>query len=107
MTVRVRPASGARLVYVGNAVRAAGYRLGGFLTFTPERDHETRAIEQAMKSASVLVIDAEVADRLPPARLEAWLASGAPPIVIAPHADGVCSRADPAERVRIQLGLES
>jgi hypothetical protein len=107
MTARVPHAPEAPLVFVGNAVRAAGYRLGGFVTLTPERDHEARAIEQAMKAASVIVIDAEVADRLPPARLEAWLASGAPPIVIATHADGTCSRADPAERVRLQLGLES
>ncbi len=71
----------APLVFVGNAVRAAGYRLGDFAT--------------------------DVAERLPPARLEAWLARGAPPLVIAPRADGTCSRADPAERVRIQLGLEA
>ena len=93
-------------MFVGNAVRAAGYRLGDFVTVTPERGHETRAVEQAMATASVVVIDADVAERLPPARLESWLARGAPPIVIAPHPDGTCSRADPAERVRIQLGLE-
>lgn len=97
----------ARLAFVGDAVRAAGYRLGDFFTVTPERGHETQAVEQAMAAASLVVIDADVAERLPPARLETWLARGAPPIVIAPHADGTCSRADPAERVRIQLGLEA
>lgn len=107
MTARARHASDAPLVFVGNEVRAAGYRLGGFVTVTPERDHEARAVEQAMKVASVVVIDADVAERLPPARLDTWLASGAPPIVIAPHADGTSSGADPAERVRVQLGLEA
>jgi len=57
---------------------------------TPERGHETQAVEQAMAAASVVVIDADVAERLPPARLEAWLARGAPLIVIAPRADGTC-----------------
>jgi hypothetical protein len=106
MTARAHHASNGPLVFVGNAVRAAGYRLGDFVTVTPARGHETRAVEQAMEAASVVVIDADVAERLPPAHLESWLARGAPPLVIAPHADGTCSRADPAERVRIQLGLE-
>ena len=100
-------ASDAPLVFVGNAVRAAGYRLGDFATVTPERGQETRAVEQALAVASVVVVDPEVAERLPPARLEAWLARGAPPVVLAPHADGSCSRADPAQRVRVQLGLEA
>lgn len=107
MTARVPHALDAPLVFVGQAVRAAGYRLGDFVTLVPERGHETRAVEQAMAAASVVVIDADVAERLPPARLEGWMARGAPPIVIAPHADGSCSHADPAERVRIQLGLEA
>jgi hypothetical protein len=107
MTARPARALDAPLVFVGRAARAAGYRLGDFVTLTPERGQETRAVEQAMAAASVVVIDPDVAERLPPARLEAWLARGAPPIVIAPHADGSCSRADPAERVRIQLGLEA
>lgn len=105
MTTTAGPRSS--LVFVGNAVRAAGYRLAGFGTVCPEREHETAAIEQAMRTAAIVVIDAEVAERLPPVRLETWLASGAPPMVIAPHPDGCCSRADPAERVRIQLGLEA
>jgi hypothetical protein len=107
MTSGAPHAFDAPLVFVGNAVRAAGYRLGDFATVTPERGHETRAVEQALAVASVVVIAADVAERLPPARLEAWLARGAPPLVIAPRADGTCSRADPAERVRIQLGLEA
>ena len=93
-------------VFVGNAVRAAGYRLGGFATLTPEHGQEVAAVERALKDASVVVIDAETADALPAARLERWLAGGSPPVAIAPRADGTSSRADPAERVRIQLGLE-
>lgn len=107
MTAPARHAFDAPLVFVGNAVRAAGYRLGDFVTVTPEPGQETRAVAQAMAAASVVVIDADVAERLSPARLETWLARGTPPIVIAPHADGTCSRADPAERVRIQLGIEA
>ena len=95
------------LVFVGNAVRAAGYRLGGFATVTPEPGNEVAAVERALKEGAIVVIDADTAESLPPARLERWLASGAPPVAIAPHADGTCSRTDPAERVRVQLGLEA
>jgi len=95
------------LVFVGNAVRAAGYRLGGFATVTPEPGQEVTAVERALKVGAIVVIDADIAESLPPARLERWLASGAPPVAIAPHSDGTCSRTDPAERVRVQLGLEA
>ena len=95
------------LVFVGNAVRATGYRLGGFVTISPERGQEAAAVERALKVGAIVVIDADTAESLPPARLERWLADGAPPVAIAPNADGTASRADPAERVRVQLGLEA
>lgn len=94
-------------LFVGNAVRAAGFRLAGFATLTPERGHEAATIEAARHAASLLVLDADVADRIPAARLDAWLVAGTPPMVIAPGADGAVSRADPAERARVQLGLDA
>ena len=94
-------------LFVGNAVRAAGFRLAGFATLTPAREHEVAAIEAARQASSLLVLDADVAERIPPARLDAWLVAGAPPVVIAPGPDGAVSRADPAERVRAQLGLDA
>lgn len=99
--------AGAQLLYVGDAARAAGYRLGGFATLTPATGQEAAAIEQAMRQASIVVLDADIAERLPRARLEAWLAGGSPPFLIAPRSDGTSSALDPAERVRIQLGLDA
>jgi vacuolar-type H+-ATPase subunit F/Vma7 len=98
---------GLHLIYVGSAVRAAGYRLGGFVTLTPEQGQEGPAVESALRQASIVVLESQVAERLPRARLESLLAAGSPPIVIAPHPDGTSSALDPAERVRIQLGLEA
>lgn len=95
------------LVFVGNAVRAAGFRLAGFRTLTPEREREIADIEAARQASDLVVLDADVAERIPPARLDAWLVAGAPPVVIAPRADGSVSPADPAERVRVQLGLDA
>jgi len=95
------------LMFVGDAVHAAGNRLAGFATLTPDRGHEIAAVERALHDASLVVLDPALAEALPAARLERWLARGAPPVVIALHADGRCSPADPAERVRLQLGLDA
>jgi vacuolar-type H+-ATPase subunit F/Vma7 len=95
------------LVFVGDDVRAAGYRLGGFITLAAEPGHEVAAVEHALRTGAVVVLDPDVAEAVPPARLEHLLARGTPPVVIAPRADGSCSRADPAERVRVQLGMDA
>jgi vacuolar-type H+-ATPase subunit F/Vma7 len=93
--------------FVGNAVRAAGFRLAGFHTLSPASGQEVVAIEAVRPASSLLVIDADVAERIPAARLHAWLIEAAPPVAIAPRADGAASRADPAERARAQLGLDA
>ncbi len=95
------------LVFVGSAVRAAGYRLGGFTTLTPEAGHEVATVERALKSGAIVVLDPALVEALPAARLQRWLAHGVPPVVIAPVADGTSSPADPSERVRLQLGLDA
>lgn len=96
----------APLVYVGSEVRAAGYRLGGFRTLTPATA-DADAVERALRDAAVVVLEAAYAERLPRARVERWLAAGTPLVMIAPHDDGAASPLDPAERVRVQLGLEA
>jgi vacuolar-type H+-ATPase subunit F/Vma7 len=101
-------AAAAPLVYIGGAVRAAGYRLAGFATVTPRaEDSDAAAIEAAMRGAAVVVVAAEVAERIPRARMEKWLAAGPPLVIIAPRSDGSLSAHDPAERVRVQLGIEA
>ncbi len=95
------------LVFVGDAVHAAGYRLGGFTTLAPIPGSELAAVEQALYSAAVVVLDAAVAEALPASRLEHWLERGTPPVVVALRADGSPSPADPAERVRLQLGIDA
>jgi vacuolar-type H+-ATPase subunit F/Vma7 len=107
-TAAAAAAAAAPLVYVGGATRAAGYRLAGFATVTPgDEGSDTAALEEAMRGAAVVVVEANVADRIPRARMEKWLAAGPPLVVIAPRSDGSLSAHDPAERVRVQLGIDA
>lgn len=94
------------LAFIGDPLRCAGFRLAGFTTWSPAPGGETAALEAALAAAQAVFIGAEVASRLPRARLDAALATGTPPLAILPDDAGMPSALDPAERVRTQLGLE-
>lgn len=94
------------LAFIGDPLRCAGFRLAGFAVWSPAPGAETAALEAALAAAQAVFITAEIASRLPRARLDAVLAAGTPPVAILPGDDGKPSALDPAERVRAQLGLE-
>lgn len=94
------------VAYLGDAVTAAGFRLAGVRTWSPEVDEEAAALAQARAQAGVVLLAADLAARLPRAELEAALAALKPLVAIVPLADGRISPLDPAERVRALLGLE-
>jgi vacuolar-type H+-ATPase subunit F/Vma7 len=96
----------AALAYVGDAVNAAGFRLAGARVFSPAPGEEAPALAQARSAAKVVLLSGEVAAALPRGELEAALAALQPLVAIVPASGGKVSPADPAERVRAQLGLE-
>lgn len=96
----------AVLAYVGDAVRAAGFRLAGAHVFAPAPGAELEALEQARATAQVVLLSPAVALRLPRAELEAAMIALQPMVAIVPE-NGTLSSADPAARVRAQLGLEA
>jgi vacuolar-type H+-ATPase subunit F/Vma7 len=100
-------ASGAPipLAYVGTRLDAAGFRLQGALALAPSPGQEPAALAEAMRAASVVLLAADVAERLPPALLEEALRGLAPLVAIVPQARRGASVRDPAERVRHVLGL--
>jgi vacuolar-type H+-ATPase subunit F/Vma7 len=93
------------LAYVGDAVTAAGFRLAGARVFSPAPGAEAAALAQARGAADVVLLSAQVAEALPRGELEAAQAALQPLLAIVPKG-GTISPADPAERVRAQLGLE-
>lgn len=98
-------ASRMALAYVGDAVTAAGFRLAGARVFSPAPGAEGEALAQARATAEVVLLSAQVAAALPRGELEVAQAALQPLLAILPEG-GEISPADPAERVRAQLGLE-
>jgi vacuolar-type H+-ATPase subunit F/Vma7 len=94
------------IAYVGNAVEAAGFRLAGARVFSPPAGGEAAALAKARTAARVVLLSAEAAEAIPRADLDAALAALQPLTAIVPRRGGELSAADPAERVRAQLGLE-
>src|SRR5512137_1814003 len=94
----------AALAYVGDAIEAAGFRLAGARTYVPAPGGEEAALARARAAAQVVLLSAAVAEALPRVPLDAALAAQQPLLVIVPDRDGRISPADPAERVRAQLG---
>ena len=95
----------AALAYVGDAVRAAGFRLAGARVFSPVPGEEAAALAQARGEAHVVLLSVAVAAALPRGEREAAQAALQPLVAIVPDS-GEVSPFDPAERVRAQLGLE-
>ena len=96
----------APFAYIGNALEAAAWRLAGAAAFAPDAGDETLALKQASRAAEVVLLEAQVAARLPPAVLEAALARVSPLVAIVPDTNTAPLPIDPPERVRRQLGLE-
>jgi hypothetical protein len=63
-------------VFLGDEVSAAGYRLGGALVRTPLPGAELSVFEWACLAAPLVLVTAEVAARLPQARLARAVAAG-------------------------------
>lgn len=95
----------ATFAYVGDALDAAGMRLAGARVWTPAPGGEATAVREARAAADVVLLTAVVAERLPRAELDAALQAARPFTLLIPEASRP-SAADPAERVRAQLGLE-
>jgi vacuolar-type H+-ATPase subunit F/Vma7 len=94
------------IAYVGDAVTAAGFRLAGALVFSPPPGGEAAALAQARAAARVVLLSGQAAEAIPRADLDAALAALQPLTAIVPGHGSELSAADPAERVRAQLGLE-
>jgi len=92
--------------YVGNAIDSAGFRLIGAQCWTPVAGAERTCFEAARRDADALFLATEVAERLPRGELDAALAASRPLIVLVPRPGAEPSLLDPAERARVQLGLE-
>jgi vacuolar-type H+-ATPase subunit F/Vma7 len=94
-------------VYLGDEVSAAGYALAGVRARTPEPDGEAAALAAARAEATLVLVSAAVAARIPEETMRAACLALAPLTLIVPDLTGGAPLPDIAARLRRELGLEA
>lgn len=97
----------AGIVFIGDEVAAAGWRLAGAAARVPESGQEGEALAAALEDAALVLVSADAAARIPEARLRAALRRVAPVTVVVPDLRDAVPYPDVAARMKRQLGIES
>ena len=92
-------------VYIGDEVSACGYRLAGLETHVPADNNLPAELDSIIKDATLVLLSADIAGRLPDDQRERLLARVKPPVVVVPDVRGHAQLADMATRLRKQLGV--
>ncbi len=91
--------------FIGDALTAAGFRLAGARVAVPDPGHEGQLFQQACEDADLVLVTAEIAERIPAKVLREASLSGEPLVLVVPDARGRAAPPDPAAGLRRQLGL--
>lgn len=96
------------LIFVGDRLTAAGFRLAGIASFAPEPDRLVERIEAERKRCKVLAVTAATYAALPDKLARALRQSDAPMLAVLPDMDGATGARPPDmdEAVRRALGIE-
>lgn len=97
----------SRLVFIGDEVAAAGWRLAGVDARACEPGSEAPALAGALEEAQLVLVSAEVAARIPEPQLRAALRRLTPVTVVVPDLREAVPYPDVAARMKRQLGIES
>ena len=92
--------------YIGDEVSAAGFRLAGARVTVPSEGDEATALAAARASATLILISAEIATRIPSRDLATAQAALAPLTLIVPDLKEEIPMTDLATTLRTELGLE-
>lgn len=95
----------ARVTFIGDAVSAEGFRLGGAEVVTPQPGDEEAALNLALGQADLVLITAEQAARVPEALLARARSGLSPLFLVVPDCLGRHAPEDAADRLRRQLGM--
>lgn len=99
------PAMTSPIVFLGDEVSAAGFRLAGVAVQVPLEGAEQQALAEAASSAELVLLTAALARRLPPALLERYQSGARPLLGIVPDINGGVWPADLAADIRRHLGI--
>lgn len=92
-------------VFIGDEVSASGFRLAGMRIRVPQDDDLLTTLQWACEQAPLVLISANIAQQLPAAELDKFLAQVSPPVVIVPDVRSEAKLPDIAYRLRQQLGM--
>jgi len=95
----------AGIIFIGDEVAAAGFRLAGARVSVPQPGEEAAALAEARETADLVLIGAEVAARLPQATVRNAVAAPVPLVLVVPDVRGRVTLPDPAAILRGQLGV--
>lgn len=100
-------AAAPKVVYLGDEVSAAGYRLAGAEVHSPPPHEATAALQRARAQALLVLLSAAVAAAVNEAALRQALAALKPLVLVVPDLLGDTPLPDLAARLRSQLGMEA
>lgn len=92
-------------VFIGDEVNAAAFHLAGLRVRTPTADELLEVVQWARDHAPLVLISADIAQRLPAAVLDRLLAGVTPPVVVVPDMHNAMPMPDLSIRLRRQLGV--
>jgi vacuolar-type H+-ATPase subunit F/Vma7 len=95
------------IVFIGDELTAAGFRLTGIETVVPSQEATREALSQARARAALVLLTAEYARHIPAAELNDALTAETPIIAIIPDILAQTSPPDLAGSLRATLGIES
>jgi vacuolar-type H+-ATPase subunit F/Vma7 len=97
----------SKIVFIGDELTAAGFRLTGIETVLPSPDAASGALAQARTRAQFVLLTADCARNIPINQLEDALLAETPIVAIIPDILMQTPPPDLARRLRAVLGIES
>ena len=94
-----------RCAFLGDEITGAGFRLAGARVHQPDAQEIPALLEQLLTQAELILMTPEIADALPPGRLQVLQRIGWPLVLVIPDARARHPLPDLATSLRRQLGL--
>lgn len=95
------------IIFIGDELTAAGFRLSGIETVVPLREAAPEALAQARTRAEVVLLTADYARHVPASQLDDALAAEAPIIAIIPDILAQTPAPDLVGKLRATLGIDN
>jgi vacuolar-type H+-ATPase subunit F/Vma7 len=95
------------VIFIGDELSAAGFRLTGIETLVPEPGTAGAALQEARARAELVLITADLVRHVPQSELEAAMLAEKPTLAIIPDVLFRATPPDLARRLRSALGIET